>query len=40
MLDVVGELSKRTAVLVVVELNPGQVDRILQAGAWGYVLRE
>jgi DNA-binding NarL/FixJ family response regulator len=37
MLDVVGELSKRTAVLVVAELNPGQVDRILQAGARGYV---
>ena len=40
MLDVVGELSKRTAVLVVAELNPGQVDRILQAGARGYVPRE
>ena len=37
MVDAVGELSKRAAVLVLAEGNVGQISRILQAGARGYV---
>lgn len=37
MVDAVGELSKRAAVLVLAEGNLGQINRILQAGARGYV---
>ena len=37
LVDVVGELSKGAAVLVVAEGNLGQIHRILQAGARGYV---
>ena len=37
LVDAVGELSKRAAVLVLAEENVGQISRILQAGARGYV---
>lgn len=37
MTDVVRELSKHVAVLVLADGNLGQINRILQAGAQGYV---
>jgi two-component system capsular synthesis response regulator RcsB len=37
LVDAIGELSKRAAVLVLAEGNVGQISRILQAGARGYV---